>query len=76
MALSENVKRLVHFCKEKGFSREDTLALGLLCKHDEAAKEFLEVCGDYTDFFDCLEEAVKINDKYDDENEEYEDEAY
>lgn len=69
--LGEYMGQAIDFCTDKGFSREDTIAICLvLCFNEDAAKEFLETCKDYTDFFDCLETAVKIHEKYGDE--EYE----
>ena len=61
--LTEQEKKLVAFCDEKKFDNEQTVALALLCQKDEHIKKLLNLCKDKTDFYECLELAVKISDE-------------
>ena len=59
--LAENLDDLVDFCKKRGYEKDEAIALALLCQKDEQIVKLLYLCKDKTDFYECLEIAVKIS---------------
>ena len=58
---SEHHDQLIVFCRSRGFTIEESLAIGLLCKKEENAKKFLQDSKECKDFYECLQIAAKIN---------------
>ena len=59
--LAENLDDLVDFCKKRNYEKDEAIALALLCQKDKQIVKLLDLCKDKTDFYDCLEIAVKIS---------------
>ncbi len=63
--LTENHKKLTYFFKYNGFDEKEMLAVCLLCRTDEQAREMLQYCYKCKDlnFTSLLEKAVEIYQK-------------